>query len=205
MSDGGSIDQIVSRETYDRLSEYCALIKKWNPAINLVAKSTLEDIWKRHINDSLQFYCSDNANPNSWLDLGSGGGLPGIVMACVLQEMSPKTKVTLIESDTRKAAFLRTAVRELDLNADVLNSRIENAIPQNADVISARALARLDILFSLAEPHLHKSSECIFAKGKSWKSEIKEAQKNWRFQYEVVKSVTDPNAAILKIGGITRD
>lgn len=195
----------VSRETMQRLVAFQDLIVKWNPTINLVAKSTIADIWDRHIRDSVQFLCQSNSTPQHWVDLGSGGGLPGIVVSILLSEKSPDTIVTFIESDTRKCVFLRNVIRELSLNAKVENSRIEQTPPQNADVISARALADLTTLLELAERHAAPDTELIFAKGRSWQNEVAIAQKTWRFDLDVYKSKTEENAAILRIKGLYRD
>ena len=194
----------VSRETLVRLQHYCDLIVRWNKTINLVSKSSLDDLWNRHIVDSVQFYCSDNPAPRCWLHLGSGGGLPGIVIGCLLAEASPTTKMIFIESDSRKCAFLRTAIRELKLNAAVVNERIETAPSQGADVITARALADLPMLLQLADRHLAKDGQCIFGKGKTWRDEVDLAEKEWKFKFDVIKSITSSDAAILKIREIER-
>ena len=194
----------VSRETFERLQHYCDLIVRWNKTINLVSKSSLNDLWNRHIVDSVQFYCSDNLAPKFWLDMGSGGGLPGMVISCLLSEDSPTTKMIFLESDSRKCAFLRTAIRELQINAVVVNDRIETAPSQNADVITARALADLPMLLLLAGRHLAEDGQCIFGKGKTWRDEVSLAEKEWKFKYDVINSITNSDAAILKIKEIER-
>ncbi len=193
----------VSRETLDRLKTYQALIEKWNKTINLVSKSTITDVWGRHIVDSVQVFQSSNPRPDRWLDIGSGGGLPGIVIACLLQEMSPQTQMHLIESDLRKSVFLRTAIRELSLSATVHAKRIQDVPPLNADVISARALADLPTLIGLATPHLAPGGECLFPKGKTWGKEVDDASKQWKFDLKPITSITNPHAVILRIGGIS--
>ena len=130
----------VSRETEDRLRAYAALIEKWTPKINLISRSTIPEIWARHILDSVQIVQLAPENWGSWTDLGSGGGLPGCVAAILAPE---NAHVTLVESDQRKVAFLRTVQRELDLPMTVLAERIEDADVAPADVVSARALAAL--------------------------------------------------------------
>ena len=126
--------QNVSRETYDKLRAYEALIQKWNPSINLVAKSTLSSVWNRHIMDSAQVYfAAVDDRSSTWTDIGSGGGLPGIVVATLAQGDGQQINVTMVESDKRKSVFLRTAIRELNLSsAKVINERIESA--QNPSV-----------------------------------------------------------------------
>ena len=140
----GSLD--VSRETIDRLSHFEQTLLKWNPKINLVSKSSLQDIWTRHIVDSAQVFllAEDHISKeedSNWLDIGSGGGFPGLVIAILAAERATRLSVTLIESDKRKAAFLRTAARECGVRVKVISNRIEKVDPQNADFLSARALA----------------------------------------------------------------
>lgn len=193
----------VSRETFERLQIFERLVQKWNPKINLVSRSSLENIWDRHILDSIQVFRSVSSSLK-WIDLGSGGGFPGIVVGILARDESPDTHVVLIESDQRKCAFLRTAVRETDINCTVLSERIEQAPPQNADVLSARALASLSDLLPFCERHLAKGGIALFPKGVTWKSEVAEAEQSWRFDVEPIASVTEPGAVILKIKGATR-
>ncbi|NDW54373.1 16S rRNA (guanine(527)-N(7))-methyltransferase RsmG [Aliiroseovarius sp. PrR006] len=194
----------VSRETFERLEAYVALMKKWNSAINLVSPSTISEIWTRHILDSAQIYGLAPENPNIWCDLGSGGGLPALVVAIMAKEANPDLSVICIESDLRKATFLRTAARELDLNLSVRSERIEKTEPQDADVLSARALASLDALCGFAERHLKPGGVAIFPKGENYQQEIDEALENWSFQLDTYSSKTHPHAVILKIKEISR-
>ncbi|MGJ8546133.1 MAG: 16S rRNA (guanine(527)-N(7))-methyltransferase RsmG [Sulfitobacter sp.] len=193
----------VSRETIERLEIFQALVRKWSPKINLVAKSTLDHLWERHILDSVQLY-GHAPKFNHWVDIGSGGGFPGIVMAVIAVEEKGGAKFTLIESDQRKSVFLRTAIRELGLNATVLAQRIEAVEPTRCDVISARALHDLNGLLEHAERHLVPSGTALFMKGARWEEEHINAQKYWSYDLEAVKSTTDPSAAILKIKDIAR-
>ena len=196
----------VSRETYDKLHAYVALIQKWNPSINLVAKSTLSDVWNRHIVDSAQVYfAAANEQSSIWTDIGSGGGLPGIVIATLAQGDGHQINVTMVESDKRKSVFLRTAIRELGLsNANVINERIENVQIPISGIVSARALASLADLFTLAQGFSDLNTTFLFQKGKIWASEIETAQNHWSFEYDAIKSETDSNAVILKIRGLSR-
>lgn len=193
----------VSRETSQRLAHFAALIEKWNPKINLVSKRSLPDIWQRHIVDSVQLH---QAFPGTgkWVDIGSGGGFPGLIVAIMRQGMPASDDTLLIESDQRKCAFLRTAVRELDLNCTVLSQRIETASPQCADVLSARALADLDQLLGFADRHLNQNGTALFPKGATWKEEHSSAQKQWSYDCDVIQSKTNPKAAILKVRNISR-
>ena len=194
----------VSRETIEALEYFAALIKKWTAKINLISKASRSDLWVRHILDSAQLLKICPRNIQNWLDLGSGGGLPGVVVAILAKELIPTLTMTLVESDKRKSVFLRTAVRELGLNASVLNARIEKLAPMKVDVISARALAELDVLLALAEPHLIKTTVCLFQKGENWQKELSKAQQSWSFQCDITNSETQSGAIILKLGEVSR-
>ena len=194
----------VSRETSELLEAYVALIRKWTRKINLVAPSTLETIWDRHIADSAQVY--DLAPPEAvtWADFGTGAGLPGLVAAILAKRDRPDLIVTLVESDKRKAIFCRTVVRELGLNAEVVAERIENLPPLMADVVSARALAPLDRLLDLTAPHLAPGGIALFPKGADHQSEVDAARATWHFHLDTPASRTDSRAVILKIKDISR-
>lgn len=193
----------VSRETSQRLQDYEALVRKWNPSINLVARSTLEDFGTRHIVDSMQI-TELGGDVSHWVDLGSGGGMPGLVVAIMLKDTQPNAKVTLVESDKRKATFLRVASQELGLSTTVMSKRIEDVPALAADVISARALAPLATLLSYAKPHLTENGRCLFLKGENFQQEITESLVSWRFQSEVLTSQTNPSAVVLRIKDIHR-
>ena len=194
----------VSRETLDRLEIYAELLRKWNPRINLVAKSTLDDLWSRHMIDSAQVFGLADHPVDHWVDLGSGGGFPGLVVAIMAMEHGSPKKVTLVESDVRKSAFLRTVIRETGAPANVLTSRIEVTEPLNADVLSARALADLPALLEFAERHLSPHGTAIFHKGASWKKELSAAQEKWKFDHRVATSTTEEGPVVLSIAGVTR-
>lgn len=186
----------VSRETGQKLHKYAELVRKWNPHINLVAPTTMSDLETRHIRDSAQLLSLVPKDATSWLDLGSGGGLPGLVIAIGRDDL----KVTLIESDKRKASFLRTVGRELNLkNIEILPKRIEEVTPLHAGNISARALAPLPKLLSYVYHHISPTGTAWLMKGKNWKSELDDAEKKWRFKTAVHASQTDPDAVILSI------
>ncbi|GGE55404.1 16S rRNA (guanine(527)-N(7))-methyltransferase RsmG [Actibacterium pelagium] len=194
----------VSRETRERLETYESLLKKWNPAINLVSKSTLDDAWTRHFVDSAQIFDLTPDDTRHWVDIGSGGGFPGLVVAIMAAEARPEMSTTLIESDLRKATFLRTVIRETGISAKVLSERIEKAPPQQADVLSARALAPLTDLLGFAERHLSPKGLTVFPKGKSAVDEINAALETWSFDLQKVVSQTDSDAVILLIRDIRR-
>lgn len=201
MSDPQNHD--VSRETMDLLRRYQALVEKWNPTINLVSKRDLPLVWSRHILDSLQVPKTIGSY-DSWLDVGSGGGFPGIVVAICALATNPDANHVLIESDLRKCTFLRTVIRELGLKATVINDRIETVEPIGADVVSARALARLDVLCGFASHHLKAGGKAIFLKGKSAQEEIEQAKLNWNFKLMQVPSTTEQEASLLVLEEIER-
>jgi len=189
----------VSRETIDRFLAYEELLKKWTVKINLVSKSTLQDVWSRHFWDSAQVFSELTPGSANIADFGSGGGLPGLVIAILCKESSPDSVVTLVESDVRKAAFLSTVARELNLSVVVRSDRIENVPELRADVVTARALASLDKLFPLAQQHLKPDGYCLFPKGKTYQEEVAVARAAWNFEIETKESQTQPGAALLKV------
>ena len=193
----------VSRETLEQLKQFEDVVRKWNPRINLVSRRSLDDFWTRHIVDSVQVLRTVKPT-GRWVDLGSGGGFPGIVVAICAATENPDLDIRLIESDQRKSAFLRNAARECGAKCTVISKRIEQADAQNADVLSARALADLTTLMEFSERHLNKSGIALFPKGVTWKKEVEDAQEKWSFELEAITSLTEPDAAILKIKGVTR-
>ena len=194
----------VSRETIDRLRTYEKLVIKWSKTINLVSLGDLNKIWDRHILDCMQIYPHLPDRPASYLDFGSGGGFPAVVLSALLFENDPNIKIYLAESDGRKAAFLRTVFREIQIPGIVFTERVQQVDLPPADVISARAVAALSDLFSMAETLINKETVCFFPKGKTWKKEVEEAEKKWHFCCETVKSQTQSEAVILKLGSIER-
>ncbi|MDW3223695.1 MAG: 16S rRNA (guanine(527)-N(7))-methyltransferase RsmG [Paracoccaceae bacterium] len=194
-------DLDVSRETLGRLEHYQLLIEKWNPTINLISKSSIRHLWDRHIWDSAQIYRYAGERPN-WMDIGSGGGLPGVVVAILAKQGDPQRHVTMVESDVRKSVFLKTVIRELDLPASVVVGRIEKIAPADCDILTARALADLHQLLHFVDRHLKPSGRAIFLKGESWEEEVAAARKAWSFDLRIHKSITNPKAAILEVKDI---
>jgi len=194
----------VSRETIARLVELEALLRKWNAAINLVSPQTLSQVWTRHFLDSAQLFELADQPPSLWADLGSGGGFPGLVIGVLAKERWPDMKLTLVESDKRKCAFLLAAIRALDLPATVRAERIEATAPLQAQVLSARALAPLAQLCGFAERHLATGGTALFPKGHRWRDEVASAQESWSFTFEAHPSMTEADAVILKIKGLHR-
>lgn len=194
----------VSRETAGRLADYAALLRAWNPKINLVSKQTLTELETRHFADSAQLLALSPPDATTWADLGSGGGFPGLVVALLAAELRPALRVILVESDQRKAVFLRTVAQRTGVPATVLADRIEAVPPLGADVLSARALAPLTTLLDYADRHLAPTGTALFPKGANWRAEVDEALERWRFRCENLPSATSPGGAILRIGEIHR-
>ncbi|WP_454918684.1 16S rRNA (guanine(527)-N(7))-methyltransferase RsmG [Xanthobacter sediminis] len=191
----------VSRETFQRLALIVDLLVKWQRTINLVAPASLPHIWERHVADSLQLVTLAPEAATRWVDLGSGGGFPGLVVAAVLAER-PGADLHLVESDTRKAAFLREAIRLAALPAVVHAQRIEAVAPRLAagsHVVSARALAPLPKLLDLAAPFLAAGALGLFLKGKDATRELTEAGKGWTLDAELAPSRTDPDGRIVVV------
>lgn len=196
----------VSRETGERLKTYAGLLAKWQKAINLVAPNTLSDIWGRHFLDSAQLLPLAPEGTARWLDLGSGGGFPGLVIAAL-----GIPQVHLVESDQRKAAFLREAARAMGVAAAVHVKRIEAVEPADLhramggapQVISARALAPLAELLPRAYRLAGPQTIYLFPKGRQAEDELTEARRYWTIDaVDMLPSQTDPAARILRIRGL---
>ncbi len=169
----------------------------------MVSRSSLEDLWRRHIIDSIQVYRSAPAT-DQWLDIGSGGGFPGLIVGIMAADENPEMAITLIESDQRKSVFLRTAARECGFKINVISERIEKVDALATNVLSARALADLNTLLGFANHHLDTDGIALFPKGVTWKKELEEARQYWRFDVEPITSLTEPDAVILKVRGVAR-
>lgn len=195
---------VVSRETFAALRALEALVRRWTPAINLVSKATLPDLWTRHIVDSAQIFAFRPDGARRWVDLGSGGGFPGLVVAILARELCPDLSVTLVESDLRKATFLRQAAQSLQLVVDVRSQRIESLPDLHADVLSARALAPLSDLIAYAGRLLRPGGIAIFPKGARFSEELAAARRAWVFDVDTRPSLSDAEAAILVIRNIQR-
>jgi 16S rRNA (guanine527-N7)-methyltransferase len=190
----------VSREIADRLDRLVELLLDWQQRINLVAPSTIPTVWTRHIADSLQLL---EVAPQArvWADLGSGAGFPGLVLACVLKGQE-RAVVHLVESIGKKAAYLREAARIIDVPAEVHHVRIEDFAkksPPRAQVVTARALAPLNQILSLAYPWAKTGAQGLFPKGQDVGSELTEASKCWKFEPILVPSKTSPESRIVHL------
>jgi 16S rRNA (guanine527-N7)-methyltransferase len=195
-------DLNVSRETFEKLELLERELRRWQAIKNLVGPATLDRVWDRHIVDSLQLL--DLApDAGTWLDLGAGAGFPGLVLAIAGAERG--LQVHLVESNSRKCAFLRHIARLTGASAKVHEARLETVVPGfvgKADVVSARALASLPMLLDWTEPLLKAGTMGLFPKGRDAEIELTEARKKWTFEAEILPSLTDPDARILRITSI---
>jgi 16S rRNA (guanine527-N7)-methyltransferase len=193
----------VSRETTDRLDRFVALLLDWQRRVNLIAPSTEPMLWTRHIMDSLQLLALA-PDARVWADLGSGAGFPGLAIACALAETSD-AHVYLVESSTKKAAFLREAARVTGAPVIVRGEPVQEfvrAVPEPVEVVTARALAPLPKLLDMASPLLISGALGLFPKGQAVEAELTEAAKCWRVQTTLVPSRTDPNGRIVVVRGL---
>ncbi|WP_417692265.1 16S rRNA (guanine(527)-N(7))-methyltransferase RsmG [Roseibium sp.] len=195
----------VSRETIERLQIYVDLVLKWQPAQNLIAPSTIPDIWERHVIDSLGTKWAV-PDAKTWVDVGSGAGFPGIVTA-ILQADDPDAHVHFIESNQRKVAFLRTALRETGAKGTVHPGRIESVAKSwehgPVEAVSARALANLDLLLNLSEPFWRTGATCVFHKGQDFQREVNEASQRWTFDLVERNSLIDSTSRLLLLSNIS--
>lgn len=197
-------DLRVSRETQEKLQHFAALFQKWAKAINLVAPSTLDALWTRHIADSARVF-EILPGPRTWVDLGSGGGFPGIITAILLAETGGGW-VHLVESNHKKASFLRVALNETGARGSVHAIRIEDApkiIPE-CDAVSARALAELDKLLDYASPWMSegRKASAIFHKGRDYRQELDKARDRWDFDLVIHKSMVEADSVLLEISDL---
>jgi 16S rRNA (guanine527-N7)-methyltransferase len=181
----------------EKLRQLAALVARWSEKINLVSKGDIPHLWERHIEDSLAIVPHIPAGTETAIDLGSGAGCPGLVLA-----IATGIKFTLIESDARKAAFLMEAARETAAPVKIINTRIEGAKTAPAPLITARALAPLDKLLGLALPHLAPGGVCLFPKGRTVGEEIIAAKRLWHMDVERCKNAASADACILKVSQI---
>ena len=196
----------VSRETQARLDLIVSQVQKWQPHINLISPASLPDIWKRHVDDSLQLIVLAQ-NARNWLDLGSGGGFPGLVVAAVLAEHE-SARVTLVESNQKKCAFLRETARIAGLPVEIIPLRIDAASltlqKRQWDVVSARALAPLTTLLEMTSKFIEAGSIGLFPKGRDVDDELLVAERTWNFSCDLIQSMTEPDARIVKVRSVQK-
>jgi len=195
----------ISRETAARLDRFVAVLRRWQPIVPLVSASTYPQLWTRHVGDSLQLVAL-SPKARVWVDFGSGGGFPGLVVACALADR-PGACVHLIERHGKKAAFLREAARASGAAAVVHQGPVEavvRALPAGIETVTARAFARLPVLVALAEPLLKKGAEALFLKGEDVGSELTEVTKCWKIDVNLIPSQSDPRGRIVHIRSVQR-
>src|SRR5437879_6759278 len=195
----------VSRETEARLDRYISLLVEWQAKTNLVAPSTLPHLWTRHVSDSLQLL-SLAPSAKTWVDLGSGGGFPGVVLACALAE-TPGANIHLIERNAKKAAFLREALRVTSAAGTVHLADIGDSVDRIAgpiDCVTARALPPLHQLIGFAEPVMRKGAKALFLKGQDVEAELTDATKYWNIQPKLHSSRSGGQGWIVELDHIER-
>lgn len=194
----------VSRETFQDLQQFLEMFRQWAARINLVAPSTLPDLWERHVLDSAQLA---RLKPDAllWTDLGSGGGFPGLILAFLLRERSGSS-IRLVESNRKKSGFLQAAIGRFSLPAKVFSVRIEDAPPLigRSHVVTARALAELPLLLELAAPWLQDGATGLFHKGRDYRQEVQESINHWEFDLLEHRSKVDDESIVLEINALRR-
>lgn len=205
----------VSRETQERLVSYVELLKRWQQVKNLVSTATLENIWGRHILDSAQLVPLVQGEIEErdrrggcfhWVDLGTGAGLPGLVVAILLQDRADVAKIHLVEANQRKGAFLRAAARELGLSVHIHVERIETlhqSHPGAFDFVTARALADLRALLGLSLPLLNAAGRCLFHKGRDFRAELVDAGRVFEMTVVEKQSITAEDSRLLLISNLS--
>jgi 16S rRNA (guanine527-N7)-methyltransferase len=188
----------VSDETLDGLKHFVALLEDWNSRHNLVSAGSLQNVWKRHIQDSAQLFDFVPLDAKTLVDLGSGAGFPGLVLALLLRER-PGFRSVLYEATRKKCEFLAAAAERLGVTVDIRNARIEEARPEPFDVVTARACAPLDRLLFYAQPFQGLRTINLFLKGQSVGAELTEAHKIWNMRVQERPSRSDPSGTILVI------
>jgi 16S rRNA (guanine527-N7)-methyltransferase len=190
----------VSRETFARLEAYAELLTRWSARINLVGRDTLPDLWRRHVLDSAQLYRFIPSAATQLIDLGSGAGLPGLVLAIL-----GVPGVELVEADSRKAVFLQEAARVTKTEVKIRPCRIQAVAPHPVDVVTARACAPLDRLLDLAAPFLAAHTLCLFPKGERFNEELTVSRKAWTMSVSVEQSLSDRRGVVLQLQQVARE
>ena len=196
----------VSRETIGVFSAFINILEEWNSKINLVSKNSLAEVWSRHVLDSLQLINYIPSTAVNIVDIGSGGGFPAIILAIALKEKNPAAKITMVESITKKTLYLNDVCTRLQLdNVQVINDRVENLPLKNVNIITARAVASLNILCGYAAKIGNKNTELLLLKGRSFAVEQKEAAQNWRYDCQTFTNQYCPDGVIAKITNLRKN
>ena len=195
----------VSRETICKLQKFAELLSAWNNKMNLVSKKSLDDVWERHILDSVQLIKYIPVDTKILLDIGSGAGFPGIVLAILLQEKYPSAKVILVESITKKTMYLKDICHQLALSSvEILNQRIENTVFKKVDVITARAVASLNVLCGYISKISNKNTTILLLKGKSYVQEELEAAPHWQYSSKIHPNLYSADGVVMEIKNVRK-
>ena len=189
----------VSRETLKGFYEYKTLLSKWNEKINLVSKNTLVDVWERHFLDSGQIIKHLEASGKRWVDVGSGAGFPGLVVALLLRDRKIDCDLVLVEKNPKKCFFLNEIIRKLNLSVEVVNDNIYTLEPLNADILTTRAFSELNNLIEIAFRHRKKEGICLFLKGENYRIELDKTLNYWFFDYDIVDSLSSSSGKIIRV------
>ena len=189
----------VSRETLNGFYEYETLLSKWNEKINLVSKNTLVDIWERHFLDSGQIIKHVEVSGKRWVDVGSGAGFPGLVVALLLRDRKIDCDLVVVEKNPKKVFFLNEVIRKLNLSVGVINENINALEPLNADILTARAFSELNNLIEISFRHRKKEGLCLFLKGENYRFELDKTLNYWFFDYDVVESLSSSSGKIIRV------
>ena len=189
----------VSRETLNGFYEYETLLSKWNEKINLVSKNTLVDIWERHFLDSGQIIKHVEVSGKRWVDVGSGAGFPGLVVALLLRDRKIDCDLVVVEKNPKKVFFLNEVIRKLNLSVEVVNDNIDNLEPLNADILTARAFSELNNLIEIAFRHRKKEGICLFLKGENYRMELDKTLNYWFFDYDIIDSLSSSSGKIIRV------
>lgn len=195
----------VSRETMQKLQKFVELLTSWNQKMNLVSRNSLDCVWDRHVLDSMQLIKHIPVSISHLLDIGSGSGFPAVVLAILMQTKIPEAKVTMVESIAKKTMYLKDVCEKLNLdNVNVVNSRVENISLPVPDIITARAVASLEVLCGYVAKIGNKNTESLFLKGRSYEMELLEAQKNWKFDLQICSNKYCDDGVILKLSKLRK-
>lgn len=195
----------VSRETIRRIKQFVELLRDWNSKMNLVSKNSMDSVWERHVLDSLQLAEYLPQDTLQLVDIGSGAGFPGVVLAIVMAEKFPAAKVTLVESITKKTVYLKDVCTKLGLqNVQIENNRVENIVFKAVDVITARAVASLEILCGYAFKMSQKKTKMLFLKGRTYAEENAAAAEKWKYDLRIYPNKYSEDGVIMELQNLRK-
>jgi len=190
----------VSRETITSLEKYEKMLINANNSLNLIGKSTIPEIWNRHFLDSFQLIDFIGKNEKSLIDIGSGAGFPGIILAIAAKDKKIPIKITLVDKSRKKIIFLKKIIKELNLNVQTLNKNIlDDDVKFTDDIFVARAFKPLSVILKLIHNKGANWKKIFIFQGKTWRKELQQASKNWDIEYKQRRSITNTDSVILEI------